>query len=310
MRFSSLVLVSSALMFAACSPKTTSDTADKAAKATEAAAKKKPAGHGDKGHGHKGHGDKAKGAHKKQATGPLCEGFGPQTPRDIRRIAGTNPVTFDKAPSAAELNLCNIHTHTNAEHRGPGFKTLVDRTDHGGYACNGTEELTAEELVDPAGGNGAYKGVKPGDTIEVHWVHSSCDITPGPGLGSCLSDTCENPLLRVEAQVFLVVNDPENALNFTDFDYGGISETGFHTAKAIPQTKGKPVEFLGSTTGPKYTQSVCSPVNVTWSVRPHCAKLDIGSLNRWAEQGNVFNEAKSHGVRQLVTAPELLSPIE
>jgi len=45
-------------------------------------------------------------------------------------------------------------------------------------------------------------------------------------------------------------------------------------------------------------------------VRPQCAKLDISSLNRWAEAGNVFNETKSHGVRQLVTAPELLAPIE
>jgi len=26
--------------------------------------------------------------------------------------------------------------------------------------------------------------------------------------------------------------------------------------------------------------------------------------------GNVFNETESHGVRQLVTAPELLAPIE
>ena len=25
-------------------------------------------------------------------------------------------------------------------------------------------------------------GVEPGDTIEMHWVHTSCDIEPGPGL--------------------------------------------------------------------------------------------------------------------------------
>ena len=44
--------------------------------------------------------------------------------------------------------------------------------------------------------------------------------------------------------------------------------------------------------------------------RPPCAKLDIVSLHRWAASGNVFDETKSHGVRQLVTAPELLAPIE
>ena len=71
-----------------------------------------------------------------------------------------------------------------------------------------------------------------------------------------------------------------------------------------------PVSFRGSTTGPSYTQAVCSPAQVTWNVRPDCAKLDIHSLHRWAADGNVFNETKSHGVRQLVTAPELLSPIE
>jgi len=59
-----------------------------------------------------------------------------------------------------------------------------------------------------------------------------------------------------------------------------------------------------------YTQSVCSPAQVTWSVRPQCQKLDIASLDAWAESGNVFNEKKSHGVRQLVTAPELLSAIK
>ncbi len=75
-------------------------------------------------------------------------------------------------------------------------------------------------MAEPAGS--AFHGVKPGDTIEVHWVHTSCNITPGEGLGSCLSDACANPQLRVEAQVFLVVNDPE-ALSFLDFDYDATS---------------------------------------------------------------------------------------
>ncbi len=85
---------------------------------------------------------------------------------------------------------------------------------------------------------------------------------------------------------------------------------GLHQAKSIPSDTGAPVLFCGSTTGPSYDQSKCSPAQVTWSVRPQCAKLDINSLHRWAESGNVFKETKSHGVRQLVTAPELLSPIE
>ena len=256
-------------------------------------------------------GDKmAKDKMSKAASAELCTDMGPQTPRDISSLIGTNLTEFTLAPASTQMNLCNIHTHTNAEHKGPGFSVFVNDSDNGGYACNDAKSLNASELFDPYQGKGAYKGVKPGDTIEVHWVHTSCDIEPGEGLGSCLSDTCADPLLRVETQVFLVVNDPENALDFTTMDYKGLDTNGFHQPGMIPSDTGTPVVFRGSTTGPSYDQSTCSPMKVTWSVRPQCARVDIGSLHRWAEQGNVFNEKKSHGVRQLVTAPELLSPIK
>ena len=235
----------------------------------------------------------------------LCVGMGPQTPRDISNTIGLNTASFPLAPSSNQMNLCNIHTHTNAEHKGPGFSVFVSNTDDGGYACNETPTVTDAEMA-PA--DGAYKGVKPGDTIEVHWVHTSCDATPGEGLGACVPEGCNAPLLRVETQVFLVVNNP-NALDFTTMDYDQGSD-GLHQAKMIPSTTGAPVVFRGSTTGPSYDQRNCSPFHVTWSVRPQCTRLDINSLHRWAEQGNVFNETKSHGVRQLVTAPELLAPIE
>ena len=238
--------------------------------------------------------------------GELCVDMGPQTPRDIASSAGLNTVVFPFAPPAGEMNLCNIHTHTNAEHSGPGFSVFVSDADDGGYACNETADLTAAELA-PA--EGAYQGVEPGDTIEVHWVHTTCAAAPGEGLGACVPDTCNDPLLRVEAQAFLVVNDPD-ALDFTAMAYGGNIVDGLHQARMIPATTGEPVLFRGSTTGPSYDQSTCSAAQVTWSVRPQCARLDINSLHRWAEQGNVFNETGSHGVRQLVTAPELLSPIE
>jgi len=237
----------------------------------------------------------------------VCQGYGPQTPRDIALAAGENQRLFTLAPPAEQMNLCNIHTHTNAEHKGPGFSVFVSNADDGGYACNGAADLTEAELAAPEG-EAAFGGVKPGDTMEVHWVYTSCDIVPGEGLGSCLSDACANPELRVEAQTFLVVNDSE-ALDFNDFGYDGNIVEGLHQAKSLPTGTGDPIVFAGSTTGPSYTEAKCSPLQVTWSVRPQCAKVDIGSLNAWAKNGNVFNEKKSHGVRQLVTAPELLSPI-
>ncbi len=236
----------------------------------------------------------------------LCVGMGPQTPRDISGTSGLNTEAFPLAPPASELHLCNIHTHTNAEHKGPGFSIFVSNADDGGYACNGTPNLGEAELA-PA--PGAYQGVAPGDTIEVHWVHTSCEATPGEGLGACVPEACGDPLLRVEAQVFLVVNDPD-ALDFTAMVYDCNVVDGRHQAKVIPSRTGEPVLFRGSTTGPSYDQRKCSPARVTWNVRPRCAKLDINSLHRWAERGNVFNETGSHGVRQLVTAPELLAPID
>lgn len=240
------------------------------------------------------------------AAQQLCQGFGPQTPRDISNHAGSNTTAVSFAPDAAALNLCNIHTHTNAEHKGPGFSVFAGEGEHGGFKCNEGATLSEADLKEPEGE--AYHGVKPGDTIEVHWVYSSCDIKPGKGLGSCLSETCSNPQLRVEAQTFLVVNDP-TALNFLDFDLDGTRRADRYQPKALPEGTGDPVVFIGSTTGPSYTQETCSPFQVTWSVRPTCARLDINSLNAWAEQGNAFEEDHSHGVRQLVTAPELLAPI-
>jgi hypothetical protein len=238
----------------------------------------------------------------------LCQGYGPQTPRDISSRAGDNARAWTLAPSPGRMNLCNIHTHTNAEHKGPGFSVFAGDGKLGGYRCNETAELTAEELADPWDGKGPFGNVKPGDTIEVHWVYTSCDVAPGEGLGSCLSDACANPELRVEAQAFLLVNDPD-ALDFRDFDYAGAPVNGLHQPKALPVGTGRPVVFAGSTTGPSFSQETCSPLQVTWSVRPQCARLDINSLHSWAESGNVFKEVESHGVRPLVTAPELLSEI-
>jgi len=207
------------------------------------------------------------------------------------------------------MNLCNIHTHTNAEHKGPGFSVSAGAGEHGGWKCNETADLTAEELEDPSHGHGAFHGIKPGDTIEVHWVFTSCDVKPGKGLGACTSDACANPELRVETQVFLVVND-NNALNFGDFAYGGNMVNGLHQPKSLPSGTGSPVVFAGSTTGPSYSEAQCSPYQVTWSVRPTCAKVSYSSLEDWVKKGNVFEEDHSHGVRQLVTSVELLSPIE
>ena len=243
------------------------------------------------------------------ASGEACVGYGPQTPRDIDNRVGENRRIFSIAPRYNDMNLCNIHFHVNAEHKAKDFSIYAGDGAHGhggGYQCNDSRSLTREELRRPTRNDCA--GVQPGDTIEVHWVYSSCDVKPGEGLGSCLSESCGNPNLRVEAQIFIVVDDSA-AINFNELSYGGNIVNGLHQAKALPTNTGKPVEFLGSTTGPKYTDQQCSPLQVTWSVRPQCAKIDINSLSEWCKD-NVFKEDHAHGVRKLVTSPELLSEIE
>lgn len=238
------------------------------------------------------------------AAEEICEGFGPQTPRDITKLEGENPRVFSYAPDTESLNLCNIHFHKNAEHKGPEFSVSAGTGEFGGWQCDAASELSSEERSAPEGG--ACENVKPGDTIEVHWVYSSCDVAPGEGLGSCLSDTCPNPQLRVEAQVFLLVND-DSAGDFGDYTYAGI-ESGYHQVADLPEG-GDPVQFLGSTTGPSYDQAKCSPLQVSWSVRPSCMKLDINTLHEWCDD-NRFNEATAHGVRQIVTDRRLLSAIQ
>jgi Delta carbonic anhydrase len=238
--------------------------------------------------------------------GSACEGFGPQTPRDIDNVAGENKRQFSVTSSYKEMNLCNIHFHENAEHKARDFSIFAGAGEHGGYQCSMSKSLTKKEMAAPA--KNACKDIMPGDTIEVHWVHTSCDVTPGEGLGSCLSANCANPDLRVETQVYTVVNDPK-AVNFNDLTLDDKLVNGYYQAKSLPTNTGKPVEFLGSTTGPKYTDQQCSPLQVAWSVRPQCAKVDINSLSKWCES-NAFKENHPHGVRTLVTNPKLLSKIK
>jgi len=242
-----------------------------------------------------------------QAT--LGKGFGPQSPRDIGSPEGGNAQVFTVAPPATRMNLCNIHFHQNAEHRGGEFTTYAGHGDgHGygtGFKYDGT--LTAAELR-PFGRPvcaSAHGALQPGDTIEVHYVHSTATVVPGATLGACLSPATQNPQLRVEAQTYVLVNDPA-ALDFAPLTQVGVVN-GFQQARGIPADTGTPVQYAGSTTGPAYNE-VGSPLQVTWSVRPRVAKVNIASVATWC-QGNVFQEDHAHGVRTLVTQPHLLAPI-
>jgi hypothetical protein len=237
------------------------------------------------------------------------KGFGPQTPRDIDQDYGVNERIFEEAPNRSQMNLCNIHFHKNAEHKGGNFTTYAGNGDgkgtNTGYVYDG--KLTASQLKPVKGKVCAAKGdsLQSGDTLEVHFVYSSALATPGPTLGACLSDSTMNPALRVEAQVLVLAND-ENTLDFNKL--ATIETTnGYYQAPNIPMNTGIPVEYIGSTTGPSFNEAG-SPLKVSWSVRPKVAAVDINSVQDWCND-NVFDEDHAHGVRNLVVNPKLLSSI-
>lgn len=234
---------------------------------------------------------------------------GPQSPRDLGSVVGTNAVIFGVAPPSTSMNLCNIHFHESAEHKGGEFTTYAGTGDghgyHAGFKYSG--KLTPAELAparEPACPS-EHGDLKPGDTIELHYVHSSAPVKPGPTLGACLSESVQNPFLRVETQVMVLVNDTA-ALDFGKLVQIG-EANGFQQAIGMLTNTGTPIQYAGSTTGPSFNEKP-SPLNVSWSVRPQVVKVNVDSVGTWCK-GNVFNEDHAHGVRNLVTNPALLSPI-
>ena len=207
------------------------------------------------------------------------KGFGPQSPRDIDAMVGANKRAFNEAPSYTEMNLCNIHFHKNAEHKGGEFATYAGNGDgkgfQSGFKYSGS--LTAAESAPLAAEvcPSEHGGLQAGDTIEVHYVHSSAKINPGPTLGACLSESIMNPQLRVETQVYVLVND-DSALDFNKVSAHGV-RNGLSQALNIPTNTGVPVQYEGSTTGPSYNEKG-SPLQVSWSVRPKVAKVNAASV--------------------------------
>lgn len=225
-------------------------------------------------------------------TSPLA---GPQSPRDLGVKAGTNKQIFAHAPAYRRMNLCNIHFHKSAEHKGGDFTTPAPNGKGFVYDGAATRQQTGDFC----------KGLKTGDTIELHYVFSTAAVSPGPGLAACTSPAIANPQLRVEAQVMVLVDDPKAA------DFARLTEIGtrdaYHQALNMPRNTGRPIAYAGSTTGPEFNDKE-SPLQVWWSVRPRTLKVDAASVGRWC-QANIFNEDHAHGVRDLVTDPARLSPI-
>jgi len=240
------------------------------------------------------------------------KGFGPQAPRDIDAVDGNNQRLFSEAPASTQMNLCNIHFHKNAEHKAKDFSVYAGNGNGEGYQSGymyDAKLLSKAELAPTKHKicDTPHSTLRPGDTIEVHYVYSTAQMKPGKSLGACFNADIpkQNPQLRVETQVYVLVND-KHAASFKDlttFKKVG----GLYQATGIPANTGTPVQYEGSTTGPGYNEKG-SPYQVSWSVRPQVAKVNIATVGKWCEK-NAFEENHGHGVRNLVINKELLSQI-
>ncbi len=237
------------------------------------------------------------------------KGFGPQSPRDLTVVDGANPIDFGEAPEFTAMNLCNIHFHEGAEHRGGEFTTYAGNGDGQGFGSGFKYDgqLSEAELapVDYAVGTTEHGTLEPGDTVEIHYVHSTAEVKPGPTLKSCLNEAVGNPQLRVEAFVYVLVND-DNAADLTTLN-SVAQANGKWQATNMPTDAGEAVSYDGSTTGPAYNETG-SPFQVTWNVHPKVIKVSISSVAKWLAE-NEFDENHAHGVRNLVVDPALLSKI-
>jgi hypothetical protein len=238
------------------------------------------------------------------------KGYGPQAPRDLANKKGSNKRIFAAAPAFQRMNLCNIHFHKNAEHKGGEFTTSAGgghgHSEQAGYKYSGQLSAAEQKPLDQEICQSEHGGLQAGDTIELHYVHSSAQVVPGPTLNSCLSEADSNPQLRVEAQVFVLVNDPK-AADFSELTK--VAEVnGYQQALNIPKNTGKAIQYAGSTTGPTYNEKG-SPLQVSWGVRPRVVKVSAESVGEWCKS-NIFKEDHGHGVRNLVTNESLLSTMK
>lgn len=129
-------------------------------------------------------------------------------------------------------------------------------------------------------------GVVNGDRVEFHWVYTNCALPeePRPGLANCV---CDRPdiVLRVHAEAYIVDEDGSDVAHTTT----GLAKYG------------------GSTTGADYNSQTCSPYRVNWHVNPRASRLARSALGAWCDD-NPWHEDHPHAPRELVTAPEWLSP--
>jgi len=227
---------------------------------------------------------------------PCDHNSGPIGPADVSDDAvGTRPPLFRPQSTVGRLQSTQPHMHKWAEHKskgqydipGPAEATKGFECDKSGLTpaqlapfayqfCQPQPDITncsfaaipgAAPEVTRGDVPCALSRVNPGDTIEIHWPHTSGSTSPlGP-----FDDVVSNALLVVQAQVFLVVNDPKYEMDVQLF------LTHWNEALAAEDS----VAYVGSPTGDHDNRNMCYSNQNTWLVDRKCHMLHVGSLDRW-----------------------------
>jgi len=209
-----------------------------------------------------------------------------------------------------QAGLCpvNVHWHVGTEHfsegqydaggKGPEYDVEGRR----GYRChlyNHSNSFTTEF-------DWKYcKGMKVGETYEIHWPHSKagdCGTpfqyqTPFHDGVFCHKDRIENTAkdIGVQAQVFTVIND--DAYFYPNL-FQGMMVIGDH---------GKDISYYtGSTTGTSRNNHICSQYSpITWQVDRKCHLISAASFDKLCadmlgEMDDMSEDTEPHGARELV----------
>ena len=149
------------------------------------------------------------------------------------------------------------------------------------------EHAGFHDFVTPTG-SGEACGVAVGDRVEFHWVHTNCELPaePKPGLSNCVCDR-DDLTLRVITQAYVV--GPSGS--------------------ELAMPSGEMVKYVGSTTGPSYSDEVCSPAKVNWEVNPTVETLSLDALAGFCAD-NAWAETKAHGIREVVKRADWLAPFQ
>jgi hypothetical protein len=227
--------------------------------------------------------------------------------------AGEWRVPITKPYDQTDLCPVNVHWHLGAEHlsvgefdengKGPGTRRAEERLGNRCHLYDGQDSKFTTEY------NWKHcKGMKVGETYEVHWPHSAAGAcgtewqyqTPfydgvfcKDGVINILTPLNTYKTIGVQAQVYTIVND-ENY--YRDNMIKGMQTDGEFGADMTMYT--------GSTTGTTRDQQTCSRyAPITWQVDRKCHLISASSFDKMCEmmkqqKDDMSDDLHAHGSRE------------